>query len=85
MTKTEKAMCKYCNYCKDTGRQQTQRGRLGRKVYYCKHPDAQKLPLKEFGNRAPCFINFGDMTYQSPLTTKTSPRWCPRNKQETTK
>lgn len=85
MANSEKSKCKYCFECKEGGRQRSQGGRLGRKTYYCKNPDAKKLPLREFGNRAPYFIGFGDMTCQSPLTTKTSPRWCPRNKQDVTR
>ncbi|MBG9692538.1 hypothetical protein ACP3VS_22780 [Lysinibacillus sp. VIII_CA] len=74
-----KAKCKNCGYCRQLGRQQTQRGRVGRKHYYCEHPEAKLLPLNTFGNKATLFIGFGEHTLESPLSIKTSPRWCPIN------
>lgn len=74
----EKRMCKYCQHCKNAGRQQTQRMRLGRKTYYCEHEEAYKLPIKAFGNKAQRFICFGNYnTLESEPEIKTTPRWCP--------
>lgn len=59
--------CKNCEYCICKGRQQTQRSRLGRKKYFCEHPNAPGWP----------FVAFGDMTIDSPLTKKRTTLWCP--------
>lgn len=69
--------CKYCNYCKQIGRQNSNRDTYGRKHYWCKHSSIDLLDSKVFGNRTPGFICFGENTYESPITIKTSPRWCP--------
>lgn len=74
-----KAICKHCEHCNYVGRSQTQCYRVGRKYYYCSNPKAKTLPLKAFGNKAPCFIGFGTSTYESPLAMKTAPKWCPKN------
>lgn len=76
---TEKKKCRYCEYCKDGGRMQSQCGRLGRKTYYCEEKRAYQLPMTAFGNKADRFIGFGDMTLQSKVSVKTAPRWCPIN------
>ena len=68
--------CKHCQYCEQYGRQNSQRGRLGRKRYYCGHPrvhdlkDNRGLPFYPF-------IGYGDMTVKSPLVLKTHKTWCP--------
>lgn len=67
--------CKDCKYCKQIGRQQSQRGRLGRKTYYCEYPGIYEL-RDEFGYQINNFIGYGDMTVESPLTLKTSKKWC---------
>lgn len=64
--------CKYCEYCKQIGRQQSNRYTYGRKHYYCKHQDAKTPP-----NIAEGFICFGENNKESKITIKTSPRWCP--------
>lgn len=70
------AQCKYCNFCKESGRQQTQQNRLGRKRYYCKNPKAIAIRDK-WGYPINLFIGFGTMTYESPLAMKTAKRFCP--------
>lgn len=67
MAKTMLPSCKECQYCIQRGRMQTQRGRLGRKKYFCTHPDAPTW----------MFIGFGDMSVESPLALKTRKKWCP--------
>ncbi|SFF22745.1 hypothetical protein SAMN04487969_11942 [Paenibacillus algorifonticola] len=71
-----KRQCKYCNFCKEQGRMQSQRNRLGRKKYYCVHPETKDL-TDDRGRPIYNFVGFGDMTYPSPLTLKTSKKWCP--------
>lgn len=68
--------CKECKYCKQVGRQQSQKWQLGRKRYYCKNPKVYKMK-DESGYPLNNFIGFGDMTEESPLTLKTSKKWCP--------
>jgi len=76
----EKAKCKYCEFCKSIGRMQSQRGRLGRKTYYCENPISKQLSVKVFSNSDNCFIGFGNhKDINSPLELKTAPRWCPKN------
>lgn len=60
--------CRNCEYCVCKGRQQTQRGQLGRKKYFCKHPNAPSWP----------FVGFGDMTVDSPLKKVRTTLWCPK-------
>lgn len=67
--------CKYCNFCEQQGRMQTQQNRLGRKKYYCKHPEANAVTDNTF-------VGFGTMDYKSPLAIKTAKRWCPLNAQQ---
>lgn len=62
--------CKQCNFCKQIGRMQTQQNRLGRKKYYCEHPEANVVTDNNF-------VGFGEMNYESPLTVKKAKRWCP--------
>lgn len=52
----------------------------GRGYFYCENPEAKKLPREAFGNQMPEFVGFGTPEYNTKLTTKTSPRWCPRRK-----
>lgn len=73
----EKIECRYCEFCKQIGRAETQKGRLGRKYYYCKNPLMEKIKDK-WGYPHSGFIGYGLHTYESPLKLKTSPKWCPR-------
>lgn len=73
--------CRRCEHCKNKGRQNSQRGRLGRKRYYCEHPRAYDLK-DERGLPLYPFIGFGDMTYKSPLVLKTYKTWCPLRQEE---
>ncbi|MCI8362251.1 MAG: hypothetical protein HFJ41_03835 [Clostridia bacterium] len=68
--------CIECKYCKQIGRQQSQKARLGRKTYYCKNPKVYKMK-DEKGYPLYNFIGFGDTTIESPLKLKTSKKWCP--------
>lgn len=77
----KKIKCRNCKYCKQEGRQQSQRGRLGRKTYYCKNPKVYKME-DENGYPLYNFIGFGDMTIESPLQLKTCKKWCPIKIQE---
>lgn len=54
------------------GRQNSNRDTYGRKHYYCKHPNVKTPP-----NISEGFICFGENTWESKITIKTSPRWCP--------
>lgn len=73
--------CRHCQYCAQKGRQNSQRGRYGRKRYFCDHPaasdlkDARGMPLYPF-------VGFGDMTAKSPLVLKTHKSWCPLRQKE---
>ena len=69
--------CKECDYCKQIGKQNSNRDTVGRKHYWCKHPITDTLEDRVFGNKAQGFIGFGENNYESPLVLKTSPRWCP--------
>lgn len=81
----EKAKCKDCEYCKRTpgGTGKYTNGRY-RDNFYCKNPEKNKIPLREFGNSAPGFIGYSEtVTYGAgELVTKTAPRWCPKNKKQ---
>lgn len=68
--------CKNCKFCKQIGRQKSQRHQLGRKTYYCDNPEIYKLEDKK-GRPVHNFIGFGDMTKEGPLQLKTHKRWCP--------
>lgn len=76
MAKSILLRCVNCQYCKQIGRQQTQRGQLGRKRYFCKHPRVNELK-DEHGLPLYPFIGFGDMSKESQLTLKTRKKWCP--------
>lgn len=67
--------CKYCNFCKQKGRQQTQQNRQGRKRYYCEQPKVRTM--KDRGLPLNNFVGFGTMTEESPLALKTKKSWCP--------
>lgn len=73
--------CRECKYCEQTGRQQSQCGRLGRKTYHCKNPKVYDL-RNEHGYPINNFIGYGDMTLESPLQLKTSKKWCPLKGEE---
>lgn len=69
--------CIDCYDCKQIGRQRTTRKSIGRKRYYCTHPDMKNMKDKHnFPHHN--FIGFGECNEESPLTIKTSPRWCPK-------
>lgn len=73
--------CKDCEYCHNIGRCNSQRNRPGRKQYECRHPKISEIPREDFGNAMMGFIGFGRAdSYDSTLTVKTSPRWCPKKK-----
>lgn len=69
--------CRDCEYCNQSGRQNSNRDPMGRKYYWCKHPLTKTFDSKVFGNRAEGFIGFGENNYKSQLALKTTPRWCP--------
>ncbi|MNO23002.1 hypothetical protein D3C76_127930 [compost metagenome] len=55
---------------------QTQQGRLGRKKYYCEHPEVNKATDNNF-------VGFGAMDdYYGYLTLKTAKRWCPMKEEQ---
>ena len=65
--------CRSCRHCQQQGRQQTQRGVLGRKRYYCDHPDARARDPRMSG-----FVGFSDTKeFNQVLKLKTRPKWCP--------
>ena len=64
--------CKECEFCKVRGRSESQCYEPGRKHYYCTNEG-----IEDCGDRSWGFIGFGTNTMESPLTVKTSPRWCP--------
>ena len=76
MDKTMLPICKECRYCRQNVRQQSQRGHLGRKKYFCEHPRVGEIKDKH-GWRVYPFIGFGDMSTASPLVLKTRKKWCP--------
>lgn len=76
MAKGIKPTCKKCQYCRQGGRQQSQRGTLGRRTYYCEHPSVGDIKDK-YGWTIYPFIGFGDMSRESPLVLKTRKKWCP--------
>lgn len=63
--------------CNQMGRQNSTYSSIGRKTYYCKHSNIQDDYDKYMKSKGG-FIGFGTNTYESPLTVKTSPRWCPK-------
>lgn len=69
--------CRDCEYCNQSGRQNSNRDTIGRKHYWCKHPLIKTFDSKIFGNRAEGFIGFGENNYKSQLALKTTPIWCP--------
>ena len=69
--------CIYCEFCKQRGRQQSNRYTDGRKHYYCTHSNINDMKDK-YGLPHTGFIGFGTNTWESPLVLKTSPRWCPK-------
>jgi hypothetical protein len=72
-----KLRCIYCNDCKQTGRQESNRDTDGRKRYYCTNVSIKDMKDKH-GFPHSGFIGFGTNTWDSPLSIKTSPRWCPQ-------
>lgn len=71
------ARCVYCNYCKQLGRMQSQRGYMGRKTYYCMHPAVNKM-VDKYGYPLNNFVGYGVTNrWDSPLTLRSAKRWCP--------
>lgn len=74
--------CRECDYCKNHGRADNKfscRSDLfGRKEYCCDHPDAMECVKTVNGMYGHTFIDFGDVSLDSPIQIKTSPWWCPR-------
>ena len=70
--------CKDCEYCKLTARNY-----YGcRSTFYCKHPDQEYITKYEKEHKvlsAHGFISFG---IGNEPNIKTSPRWCPKKKEE---
>lgn len=54
----------------------------GRGYFFCENQETKRLPREAFGNQMPSFIGFGTPEYETKLTVKTSPRWCPRRKKK---
>lgn len=77
-----KFYCKYCFFCKQIGRQNSNRDTLGRKRYYCKHEGVSNIRDKH-GFLIDGFVGFGENNWDSPLVLKTSPRWCPKKRSVT--
>ena len=50
--------------------------------FFCENQETKRLPREAFGNQMPSFIGFGTPEYETKLTVKTSPRWCPRRKKK---
>ena len=50
--------CKECEYCNQSGRQNSNRYTTGRKHYWCKHPLINDMNNEVFGNKAEGFIGF---------------------------
>jgi hypothetical protein len=73
--------CKECKFCEVHGRSESQRGKIGRKHYYCDQPEVHKLK-DSHGLPQNNFVGFGTNTDLSPLQLKTRPRWCPLKKVE---
>lgn len=76
-------ICKECQHCELNGRADSKFAggcRAGRGFFFCENPETKKLPREAFGNKMPGFVGFGTPEYDTKLTTKTSPRWCPRRK-----
>lgn len=69
-------MCKYCTFCRCTGRAGAQGAKVfGRKHYYCENPNT------EGDKNRNKFVGYGDNTRESPLQLKTHPKWCPLEKE----
>lgn len=79
---TMKIACNNCEYRKAKGRSQSQRGRIGRKHFFCTHKKVSELPDESFGNSMREFIGFGQAGFYDRVNIKTSPRWCPRKGEE---
>jgi len=69
--------CSRCKFCKSKKPIQTRRSPSIRRMYFCVHPYVFDLPASIFRANGIGFIGKGDLTADSPLQTKTHPRWCP--------
>lgn len=76
-----KFYCKQCLHCEQMGRQNSTWSSVGRKRYYCKHEGISNIRDKH-GFLIDGFVGFGENNWKSPLTLKTSPRWCPKKNSE---
>lgn len=75
--------CKECRHCELRNRAEskfTGGYGYGRGYFFCENQETKRLPREAFGNQMPSFIGFGTPEYDTKLTMKTSPRWCPRRK-----
>lgn len=79
MLESKRTKCSECCYCKMTHRATRWNGRG---TFYCKNPDAKKLPQKVFGNKSACFICFGTTEKDTRPLIKTRPKWCPLSDSE---
>lgn len=78
--------CKECEHCKMLARAKSLYAGsgyfYGRGEFFCEHPETNKLPQNAFGRKMKGFIGFGTPERVSILQTKTSPRWCPKRKED---
>lgn len=77
--------CKECQHCELRNRAEskfTGGYGYGRGYFFCENQETKRLPREAFGNQMPSFIGFGTPEYDTKLTVKTSPRWCPRRKKK---
>ena len=77
MEKTmENIQCIDCTHCYDSGRTQSQRGRSGRCMYFCRNPKVLAEHDKH-GRSLNNFVGYGDASVRSPLQFKGRKRFCP--------
>lgn len=77
--------CKECQHCELRNRAESKFAGgygYGRGYFFCENQETKRLPREAFGNQMPSFIGFGTPEYDTKLTVKTSPRWCPRRKKK---
>lgn len=77
--------CKECQHCELRNRAEskfTGGYGYGRGYFFCENQETKRLPREAFRNQMPSFIGFGTPEYDTKLTVKTSPRWCPRRKKK---
>lgn len=77
--------CKECQHCELRNRAEDKFASgygYGRGYFFCENQETKRLPREAFGNQMPSFIGFGTPEYDTKLTVKTSPKWCPRRKKK---